>query len=81
MSQTSLIIAQYENKSKSSYCSYDEHFALIKAIAAGDKTLSVDLMMKHLDHIENKLDLDDEGASGDLQHVFSQYIGLKKAKG
>lgn len=77
VSQTSLIIAQYDNKSKSSFCSYEEHFALINAIAAGDKTLSVELMMTHLDHIENKLDLDEAGASGDLQHVFSHFIGLK----
>ncbi len=70
VSQTSLIIAQYENGSRS-HCSWDEHNRLIDAIEARDARLAVELMMHHMDHIDSKLNLDDEGASDDLHAVFS----------
>lgn len=70
VSLCSLIIAQYESGAKS-HCSYDEHFELIDAIAAKDKTKAVSLMMHHLDHIEEKLSLDDEIATDDLKAIFS----------
>ncbi|ANG64736.1 GntR family transcriptional regulator [Marinobacterium aestuarii] len=73
VSQTSLIIARYETGNRS-HCSYDEHNQLIKAIEQRDKTRAVELMMHHLDHIDHKLNLQDDGASGDLHAVFSHLI-------
>ena len=78
VSQTSLIIAQYENGNRS-HCSWDEHNRLIDAIEARDARLAVELMMHHMDHIDSKLNLDDEGASDDLHAVFSHLmLGKKK---
>ncbi|MEH6473807.1 MAG: GntR family transcriptional regulator [Halopseudomonas sp.] len=76
VSQSSLIIAQYESGAKS-HCSYDEHFELIDAIEQRDKSKAVRLMMHHLDHIEDKLSLEEEGASDDLHAVFS-HLAAKK---
>ncbi len=70
VSQSSLIIALYENDTKT-HCSYDEHLALIDAVAAKDKVKAVQLMEHHLDHVEQKLTLHDENAKGDLKAIFS----------
>jgi hypothetical protein len=59
VSQTSLIIAQYESGNRS-HCSYDEHMQLIDAIEARDAQQAVSLMMHHMDHIDSKLNLDEE---------------------
>ena len=78
VSQTSLIIAQYESGNRS-HCSWDEHNRLIDAIEARDARLAVELMMHHMDHIDSKLNLDDEGASDDLHAVFSHLrLGKKR---
>ena len=77
VSQTSLIIAQYESGNRS-HCSYDEHTQLIDAIEARDATLAVNLMMHHMDHIDSKLNLDEESASDDLHAVFSHLLQTKK---
>lgn len=69
VSQSSLIIAQYESGVKT-HCSYDEHFELIDSIKQRNAKKAVRLMMHHLDHIENKLSLDDKG-SDDLRSIFS----------
>ncbi len=78
VSQCSLIIAQYESGSKS-HCSCDEHFELIEAIENKDKERAVQLMMHHLDHIQDKLNLEDEAATDDLRAVFS-YLKSKKRR-
>ncbi|MBX8489167.1 GntR family transcriptional regulator [Pseudomonas lijiangensis] len=80
VSQTSLIIAQYENGNRT-HCSYDEHTQLIDAIEARDAALAVELMMHHMDHIDSKLNLDDDGASDDLHAVFSHLMQGKKKTG
>jgi len=77
VSQTSLIIAQYEGASRS-HCSYDEHNALIDAIAMRDSDKAVRLMMHHMDHIDGKLNLEEEGASNDLHAVFSHLSSMNK---
>jgi DNA-binding GntR family transcriptional regulator len=77
VSQTSLIIAQYESGNRS-HCSYDEHTQLIDAIEARDAALAVNLMMHHMDHIDSKLNLDEESASDDLHAVFSHLLQTKK---
>ena len=68
--QTSLIIAQYE-KPGQTMCSHNEHFALIDVIASGDAEQAVILMDKHLQNIENKLDLTGDDARTDLRQVFA----------
>jgi DNA-binding GntR family transcriptional regulator len=68
--QTSLIIAQYEKRSVT-HCSYDEHMALVEVIRSKSVSEAVDLMMKHLDHIEEKLNLDEIPMSDDLHAVFA----------
>jgi len=78
VSQTSLIIAQYESGNRS-HCSYDEHTRLIDAIEARDEQLAVELMMHHMDHIDSKLNLDEDNASDDLHAVFS-HLMLGKRK-
>ena len=78
VSQTSLIIAQYESGNRS-HCSYDEHSRLIDAIEARDARLAVELMMHHMDHIDSKLNLDEDNASDDLHAVFS-HLMLGKRK-
>ncbi len=80
VSQTSLIIAQYESGNRS-HCSYDEHTQLINAIEARDATLAVDLMMHHMDHIDSKLNLDEESASDDLHAVFFAFVADQKKPG
>ena len=76
VSQTSLIIAQYESGNRS-HCSYDEHMQLIDAIEARNGDLAVSLMMHHMDHIDSKLNLDEESASDDLHAVFSHLLQTK----
>lgn len=70
VSQTSLIIAQYE-KATPSHCSFDEHNSLLDAIAARDTGKAVALMMSHMDHIEAKLKFDNESTKNDLHAIFS----------
>jgi DNA-binding GntR family transcriptional regulator len=79
VSQTSLIIAQYDSGDRQ-HCSYDEHARLIDAIEARDARLAVELMMHHMDHIDGKLDLEQDSASGDLHAVFSHLLGTRPAK-
>ncbi|PBQ15691.1 GntR family transcriptional regulator [Pseudomonas congelans] len=77
VSQTSLIIAQYETGNRT-HCSYDEHSQLIDAIEARNTALAVELMMHHMDHIDGKLNLDEDSALDDLHAVFSHVMGRKK---
>ena len=51
---TSLIIAQYEAKA-CTYCAWQEHEAIVEAVAQRDPTAAVALMIQHLDHLETKL--------------------------
>ncbi|EAS41819.1 GntR family transcriptional regulator [Photobacterium profundum] len=73
VSQTSLLIAQYEVGNNAN-CSLDEHTILLDAIEAGDKEKALSLMTEHLNHIRSKLSLDGETASNDLHVVFSNVI-------
>lgn len=70
VSQTSLIIAQHE-KVTVFHCSFDEHNALLDAIAARDSDKAVALMMSHMDHIEAKLSFEGDRATHDLHAIFS----------
>lgn len=79
VSQTSLIIAQYE-VGHQTHCSFNEHEALLLAIESGDATRAVTMMKEHLDHIEGKLNLDNESASTDLHVVFSEVVKKQQAR-
>jgi len=80
VSQTSLIIAQYESGNRT-HCSWDEHNQLIDAIESRDAARAVELMMHHMDHIDSQLNLDDDNASDDLHAVFSHLmLGKKKPR-
>ncbi|AIW15703.1 GntR family transcriptional regulator [Vibrio tubiashii] len=73
VSQTSLLIAQYETGNHAN-CSLDEHTVLLDAIEAGKTEQAVELMRVHIDHIRSKLNLDSGAASNDLHVVFSDLI-------
>lgn len=77
ISQTSLIIALYESSSRT-HCSDEEHDRVIDAIEAGDEDTAVELMMRHMDSVDAKLNLDGETASDDLHAVFSHILQNKK---
>lgn len=51
---TSLIIAQYEAQA-SSYCAWQEHVAIVDAIEQRASGIAVNLMTRHLDHLETRL--------------------------
>ena len=61
-----------------SHCSFDEHNEILDAIEKGDKERAVTLMMHHMEHIDSKLNLESDNASGDLHAVFSHLLGGKK---
>jgi DNA-binding GntR family transcriptional regulator len=70
VSRTALIIAVYEAPGVS-YCSPDEHAALVTALARGSDRAH-DAMRRHLEGIEVRLDLDrPRGESGDLRQIFA----------
>ncbi|WP_153448354.1 GntR family transcriptional regulator [Vibrio algicola] len=73
VSQTSLLIAQYEG-SNNSNCSQDEHSNLLNAIEAGNKEEALHLMDHHMQHIRANLNLNDDATSSDLHVVFSDII-------
>lgn len=55
-SLTCLIIALYDRPAVPS-CLGEEHAALVEALAAGDAARAGKLMIEHLDHVEENLDL------------------------
>jgi DNA-binding GntR family transcriptional regulator len=72
VSQTSLIIAQYEKATRTrSHCSFDEHNQLLDAIEARDTEKAVALMMNHMDHINEKLNFENDSLTDDLHAIFS----------
>ena len=73
ISQTSLIISQYEIAG-SNICSYDEHADLIKVIVGGDEAQAMRAMERHLSHIRERLNLSSEKASTDLREVFAHVV-------
>lgn len=51
---TSLIIAQYEAQA-CTYCTWQEHRAIVDALEQRDSIAAVALMTRHLDHLESRL--------------------------
>lgn len=56
ITRTTLITAIYRVADRHN-CGPDEHDALVMAIAAGDASKAVALMLHHLEHVESELDL------------------------
>lgn len=56
---TCLIIALYDAPAMP-HCRSDEHGEIVDAVAAGDRARAVRLMLEHLNHVEEGLDLDNE---------------------
>lgn len=67
---TCLIIFLYDAPTAAS-CRADEHSEIIEAIARRDADRAEKLVLKHLEHIESSLSLDDSTAEVDLAAVFS----------
>ena len=68
--QTSLIIALYQAPNHK-LCSHQEHFDLIDIMSTGDVAAASEAMVSHLQHIEEKLNLDSEALPGDLYTAFA----------
>lgn len=58
---TCLVIILYDTHGAQG-CPYDDHALLIDALEAGDAERAAALMLEHLDHIENSLNLDPPSA-------------------
>lgn len=71
--QTSLVIALYEKPGYPN-CSYVEHFDLVDALSRGDSKVAETMMDKHLQRIEEKINLDDIADKCDLSQVFSKVV-------
>jgi DNA-binding GntR family transcriptional regulator len=56
ISRSSLITAMYRSRHLHN-CGPDEHAALIDRIAARDKPGATQIMLNHLQHVEDELDL------------------------
>lgn len=80
ISQTSLIISQYEIPG-SNICSYDEHASLIEVIEGGDEERAAAAMERHLSHIDERLNLNGGKASPDLRAVFAHVVAASGRRG
>jgi len=68
--QTSLIIAVYQAPHHD-LCSHEEHFELVDAMAEGDIAVVQGMMDRHLQHIEDTLNLDSGNLPDDLHAAFA----------
>lgn len=66
---TCLTISLYDAPTATS-CRVDEHRAIVDAIQAADAPLARRLMLQHLSHIEDSLDLQGESEEVDLESVL-----------
>lgn len=74
--QTSLIIAMYREPHHD-LCSHQEHFEIIDAMAQGEVKPVQELMDRHLQHIEDTLNLDGERSPDDLHAAFA-HVGPRR---
>lgn len=77
--QTSLIIATYQTPHHT-LCAHQEHFDIIDVVASGNVEAAQEAMDIHLQHIEGKLNLEQEHSIGDLYATFSHIIKQDKNK-
>ena len=76
--QTSLIISMYQTPHHT-LCSHQEHFDIVEVMKRGDAKEARAIMDRHLQHIEDKLDLADARVPGDLYAAFAHVKGAEKA--
>lgn len=70
VARTSLVTSLYENPNGLS-CWHDDHGDLVKLLRAHRARQAVELMRKHLDHLEESLNLEDKPkAKPDLRTIF-----------
>jgi DNA-binding GntR family transcriptional regulator len=67
---TCLIISLYDAPTATS-CRADEHEEIVAAIKKGDVRQAEKLMLHHLDHIQESLNLSSTGEEADLESIFS----------
>jgi len=67
---TCLIISLYDAPTATS-CRADEHEELVAAIKRADAKLATTLMLHHLDHIQQSLNLDQASEEADLESIFA----------
>lgn len=75
--QTSLIIATYQTPDHT-LCAHKEHFDIIDVIASGDVEAAKQAMDSHLQHIEDKLNLEQDHSGGDLYATFAHISNKDK---
>jgi DNA-binding GntR family transcriptional regulator len=66
---TCLIISLYDAPTATS-CRADEHEEIVAAVKRGDVAGAEQLMLHHLDHIEQSLKLDADAEEADLESIF-----------
>jgi DNA-binding GntR family transcriptional regulator len=69
--QTCLIISLYSASTTLS-CRADEHACIVQAITEEDEQSAVELILHHLDHIQDSLALDPVDTEVDLEALFAQ---------
>jgi len=62
MVRSSLIVALYQRNDVPS-CQHNEHQEIIDALKVGDQALAIEVMLKHLQHLESELVLDNTSSS------------------
>ena len=72
VSRCALITLMYQSDRAARH-SHDEHGQIIKALAAKDEALAVQLMQAHLTHVEENLDFDRVPASVDVSTAPGQF--------
>ena len=71
VARTTLMKAMYDSPSRN-VCSYEEHAAILDAIAAGDAARATGLMEEHLQRAEHKLRHDVQAREVDLLSLFGR---------
>jgi DNA-binding GntR family transcriptional regulator len=69
VSRSSLIISEYEHTQLSTHC---DHIGLIEAIENRDGDKAEQLMIQHLDMVENNLNYDKKSSEIDLEQIFKK---------
>lgn len=71
VARTSLVVALYENQN-TMMCWHDDHAVLLKLLEGNKASQAVTLMRKHLDHVEQSLDLQQHpGKRIDLRAIYA----------
>lgn len=67
---TCLVISLY-NASTATSCRADEHALIVQAVERRDTAAAIDLMLHHLEHIEQSLKLEQVAEEADLESIFA----------